>query len=89
MASITVTLTGTCPSQGHLTLAITGDRTGTIRLHIDDVYQLPVDNDTLTISSEDINTIIDIAVDNHFDAFSAQFDNEEPFDGFPWRNRAA
>lgn len=51
-------------------------------LTLESVLPYTVDNDTLTISSEDIHSIIDIAVDNHFDAFSAHFDTEEPFDGF-------
>ena len=47
MASITITLTNSCPSQGHVTLTITGDRTGSIRMHVDEVYQQSLDNDAL------------------------------------------
>jgi hypothetical protein len=47
MASITVTLTGSCATNNHVALAVTGDKTGTLRLHVDDVFQQPVDNEAL------------------------------------------
>ena len=47
MASITITWAGACPSNTHIQLNITGDRTGTIRLHVDEVFQQPIDNEAL------------------------------------------
>jgi len=47
MASVTITLTESCPSQGHIRLGITGDRTGTIRLHVDEIFQQSMDDDAL------------------------------------------
>ena len=47
MASITLTLTESYASNTHIRLAITGDRSGEIRLHVDDVFQQPVDNAAL------------------------------------------
>ena len=37
MASITITLTDTCAAGGHLTFGISGDRTGTVRMTLDDL----------------------------------------------------
>jgi hypothetical protein len=51
-------------------------------LALESVMPYTVDGDTLTITSEDIHSIIDIAVASRLDDFSARFDNEEPFDGF-------
>jgi len=47
MASITITWASACASNTHIQLNITGDRTGTIRLHVDEVFQQPVDNEAL------------------------------------------
>ena len=47
MASITVTWVGACAANTHIQLAITGDKTGEIRLHVDEVFQQPVDNEAL------------------------------------------
>ena len=48
MASITLTLTESCSSNNHVTLAVTGDRSGTIRnLHVDDVLSQTLDNEAL------------------------------------------
>jgi len=47
MASVTLTLTESCASNTHIRLAITGDKTGTIFMHIDEVFQQPLDNDAL------------------------------------------
>jgi len=47
MASITITLTESCPTQGHVRLEITGDRTGTIRMHVDEIFQQSMDNEAL------------------------------------------
>ena len=47
MASVTLTLTESCASNQHITLEVTGDRTGRLRLHVDEVFQQPVDNEAL------------------------------------------
>ena len=47
MASITVTLTQSCATQSHVVLAVTGDKTGQLRIHVDEVFQQPIDNEAL------------------------------------------
>jgi hypothetical protein len=47
MASITITLTGACASQGHTELTITGDRSGILRSHVNEIFNQPLDNELL------------------------------------------
>ena len=57
MATITVTLTQSCPANNHVALAISGDRTGTIRTSIEDMF------DSLNI--EDVESFISVMLRLH------------------------
>jgi hypothetical protein len=51
-------------------------------LALESLQPYTVEGDTLTISSNDVHSIIDVLIENGLDGFTASFDSNEPWDGF-------